>query len=156
MNVEIKNYPLTGMLKPSDAAAVILTDEAGRYFMQCRDDTLGIFYPGHLGLFGGARETGESFEACGVRELREETNLELAGRLQYFMSSALSFEPFGMGSVERVFFTAVLTQEEISSAVIAEGRKAECLEGVLLLRQRLVVPYDAFAIWQHLNLTASL
>jgi 8-oxo-dGTP pyrophosphatase MutT (NUDIX family) len=152
MESEPSHYPLTGILEPADAAAVILTDETGRYFVQCRDDIPGIFYPGYVGLFGGAREAGETYQACAVRELREETSLDLTGRLRYFMSSTLSFEPFGMDDVERVFFTAVLTAREIDSAVIAEGRSALCMDGTTLLRRRNVVPYDAFAIWQHLNL----
>jgi hypothetical protein len=39
-----------------DAAAAIIVTDDGRYLMQERDDTPGIFYPDHWGLFGGAFE----------------------------------------------------------------------------------------------------
>lgn len=53
-------------------AGALLTDEAGRYLLQIRDDTPGILHPGAYGLFGGGIEPGESEAEAMARELEEE------------------------------------------------------------------------------------
>jgi 8-oxo-dGTP pyrophosphatase MutT (NUDIX family) len=51
--------------------SVIVLDESGRILLMHRADT------GDWGLPGGLMDPGESFEATGRREVREETGLEL-------------------------------------------------------------------------------
>ncbi|HEY9081058.1 NUDIX domain-containing protein [Magnetovibrio sp.] len=144
-------FPYTGVLAPANAAAVILVSEDGRYLMQRRDDIRGIFYPGHLGVFGGACDGDETYEQAAVRELEEELSLSLAGRLKYFTRMSFSFEPFGFGTVERVYYTATLTDQEIAAIRLGEGQGLELIEAAHMLRNERVAPYDSFVLWQHCN-----
>lgn len=146
-----REFPYTGILSPADASAVILTNGDGLYVMQRRDKRPGIFYPGYLGLFGGACEKGEDYNQAAVRELREELSLELTGRLEFFSQTSLGFEPFGHGRVERVFFTGTLSNDEVSNIRLGEGAGVELVEVCQLLTAENVAPYDAFAIWLHCN-----
>jgi len=139
------------VLAPANAAAVILVSEDGRYLMQRRDNIRGIFYPGHLGVFGGACDGDETYEQAAVRELEEELSLFLSGRLKYFSRMSFSFEPFGYGIVERVYYTATLTDREISSIRLGEGQGFELIEAGRLLSAERVAPYDSFVLWQHCN-----
>ncbi|NMM46283.1 NUDIX domain-containing protein [Rhodospirillaceae bacterium KN72] len=151
----VRNFPITGILKPADATAVIIWTPDGRYLMQVRDDIPGIFYPGHYGLFGGAREDGETFEECAIREVREELDLDIRGHLRPFTSCMLGFEPFGYGRVERVFFDCCLPEDALTGLVLTEGQRYELIDGETLLSMKRVTPYDAFALWQHINVRNS-
>ncbi|MDA8637307.1 NUDIX domain-containing protein [Rhodospirillales bacterium] len=144
-------FPFTGQIDPADASAVILTDDTGRYVVQRRDIKPGIFYPGHLGLFGGACNKGESFENAAVRELNEEISLNLEGRLTFFTRMTLGFEPFGKASVEREFFHAALSRDEVEKIIVREGVGFEAIKAETLLTVERMVPYDAFAVWLHCN-----
>lgn len=145
---DLQNFPDTGILNPADAAAAILYTQDGRYLVQVRDDIPGIFYPGHCGLFGGAVEEGEDFDACIRREVFEETGLSL-NNFERFNDLAISFDPFGKGSVARIFFEHEVAPDIIHDIRLGEGRRAELVDARELLRNRRVTPYDAFALWQH-------
>ncbi|MCR9219867.1 MAG: NUDIX domain-containing protein [Alphaproteobacteria bacterium] len=144
-----RHFPDTGKLIPASAAGAILWTADGRYLMQLRDDAPGIFYPGHVGFFGGAVEEGESLAECAVRELREETSLDLSGRLSCFSELTLDFRPFGRGFVTRACFEGELSVHEPAQVRLSEGVRCELVPGDVLLRERRVIPYDAFVLWQH-------
>ncbi len=63
-----------GSMTPAFAGALI-TDEAGRYLLQLRDERPGILHPGAWGMFGGHIEPGEAPAAAIARELQEEIGL---------------------------------------------------------------------------------
>ena len=77
-------------LTPGDAAVALIVQHDGRYLMQLRSQTPGIFYPGHWGLFGGAVDDGESADQALLRELREELGLEFED-VQYFTEFSFDF-----------------------------------------------------------------
>lgn len=60
------------------AAGVFLLTQDGRIILQLRDDIPGIDNPGMITSFGGAAEPGETPVECALRELAEETGLEVA------------------------------------------------------------------------------
>jgi 8-oxo-dGTP pyrophosphatase MutT (NUDIX family) len=60
------------LMPTREIAIAIILDTRGRFLLQRRDDICGIVHPGKVSLFGGHRETGESFLECVVREVREE------------------------------------------------------------------------------------
>jgi 8-oxo-dGTP pyrophosphatase MutT (NUDIX family) len=55
-----------------EIAIAIVYDTERRYLLQRRDNIPGIVHPGKLSLFGGHRESGETYKECVVRELQEE------------------------------------------------------------------------------------
>ena len=151
MAIQENDFPLTGTIVPAPAAALIMQSPDQSYVMQRRDYANGIFYPGHLGLFGGAYLEGEEFYDTAIREVKEETGLNLDGRITYLTKMTLGFEPFGHGPVDRIFYSANLTHGELSEIAVTEGAGFEVVDVCKLLMEELVVPYDAFAIWMHCN-----
>ena len=140
--------------QPHDAVAALLMHEDGRYVMQLRDGKAGIFYPGHWGCFGGAIERDESPIDALRRELREELELEVAHADQ-FTKFDFDFTPVGYATVTRFYFEVVVNDSAFRRCVLHEGADVQAFRGDELLLTRRVTPYDAFAIWMHLNQTAS-
>lgn len=54
-----------------DGAAAIIVNDKGQILMQCRTDN------GRWGLPGGCQNLGEDFETTVIREVKEETNLDV-------------------------------------------------------------------------------
>ncbi len=141
----------TARLKPQNAVAAIITVEGDRYLLQQRDFKPEIFYPGFWGCFGGANEPGESDHEALVRELNEELGLEEADYApSYFVqfTSDFAFQPVGV--VRRSYFELALTDSQVSRIRLGEGRAVRALSGAEVLTGR-VTPYDAFALWCHMN-----
>ncbi|RZT79383.1 ADP-ribose pyrophosphatase YjhB (NUDIX family) [Micromonospora violae] len=63
------NAPTANSLVP--AAAAIVTDQHGRVLLQRRTDS------GNWSLPGGAMDIGETLQQCAVREVKEETGLDI-------------------------------------------------------------------------------
>ena len=61
---------MVNMIK--EACVVFMNDRDGKFLLQLRDQKPDIIYPGHWGAFGGEINSGETPEAGGMRELREE------------------------------------------------------------------------------------
>ena len=140
----------TGPLFPADAVAALLILHDGRYVMQLRDNKPDIFYPGHWGCFGGAISDGERPLEALRRELEEE--------LEYCPADALEFTRFdfdftnvGQSRTCRIFYEIRVSDPEFRNFVLHEGSAYEAISGRDLLMQRRVTPYDAFAIWMHMN-----
>ncbi len=149
---QTKSSPVSAAhpLVPSDAVAALLTLEDGRYVMQLRDDKPGIFFPAHWGCFGGAIEQGETPEQALRRELFEELELG-ACKPQIFTRFTFDFAPLGHPMVSRIYFEAQVPQAAFGKLVLHEGADFQAIAGKELLSVRKVTPYDAFAIWMHLN-----
>lgn len=64
-----RNAPKANSLKPGGSALV--TDDQGRILMQRRSDS------GNWALPGGIMDIGETLEQCVVREVKEETGLDI-------------------------------------------------------------------------------
>jgi 8-oxo-dGTP pyrophosphatase MutT (NUDIX family) len=137
-------------LVPSDAVAALLTLDDGRYIMQLRDDIPGIFFPAHWGCFGGAIEQGETPEQALQRELLEE--LELDACVPHpFTRFSFDFAPLGHPLVTRIYFEVQVPRADFDKIVLHEGADFQAIAGKELLSVRKVTPYDAFAIWMHMN-----
>jgi len=68
-------------------ASAIIIDARGRFLLQQRDETPGFAQPGKIGLFGGHRETGETYLECVVREVYEEIGYFIsADRFEHLVS----------------------------------------------------------------------
>jgi len=135
---------------PSDAVAALLTLDDGRYIMQLRDDIPGIFYPACWGCFGGAIEAGETPEVALKRELHEELEYEVAAARR-FTRFDFDFAPHGHGMVTRIYFEARVPRAAFERFVLHEGADFRAMTSAELLSGTRVTPYDAFAIWMHVN-----
>jgi 8-oxo-dGTP pyrophosphatase MutT (NUDIX family) len=140
---------------PHDAVASLLIHEDGRYIMQLRDGKPGIFYPGHWGCFGGAVEPGEAPVDALRRELREEIEFEML-EANRFTQFDFDFSPLGYSKVYRIYFEVQVTDAAFRRFVLHEGADVQAFRGENLLVTRRVSPYDAFAVWMHLNQKRSL
>lgn len=136
--------------RPHDAVAALLIHEDGRYIMQLRDGKPEIFYPGHWGCFGGAIEQYESPLDALRRELREEIELDVRDARQ-FTKFDFDFSPVGYATVSRFYFEVDVADSDFRHLVLHEGAGLQAFRGDHLLVSRRVTPYDAFAIWMHLN-----
>ena len=136
--------------RPQDAVAALLVHEDGRYIMQLRDSKPGIFYPSHWGCFGGAVEPGESPLEALARELREEIGLEMQGATR-FTQFDFDFSPLGYAKVFRIYFEVSVPDPAFKAFVLREGMDVQAFRGAELLATRRVTPYDAFAVWMHMN-----
>jgi 8-oxo-dGTP pyrophosphatase MutT (NUDIX family) len=135
---------------PSDAVAALLVLDDGSYVMQLRDDTPGIFYPAHWGCFGGAIERNETPELALKRELREELEFDV-GAARRFTRFDFDFASHGYGSVTRIYFEVEVPRRAFGNFVLHEGVEFRAIGGEELLGAARVTPYDAFAVWMHMN-----
>jgi 8-oxo-dGTP pyrophosphatase MutT (NUDIX family) len=136
--------------RPHDAVAALLIHEDSRYIMQLRDSKPGIFYPGHWGCFGGAVEPGEAPVDALRRELREEIEFEMPGAFR-FTQFDFDFTPLGYPKVYRIYFEVRVPDAAFKSLLLHEGQDVQAFRGEDLLVTRRVTPYDAFAVWMHMN-----
>jgi 8-oxo-dGTP pyrophosphatase MutT (NUDIX family) len=135
-------------LTPSDAVVALITLDDGRYLMQLRSQKVGIFYPGHWGLFGGAVDDGEDADTALARELREELSAEMDPPV-YFTEFTFDFSFRGLGRVWRRYYTAALPAARVPDLILGEGAAMKAFTAADVLKNERVVPYDAFAIWLH-------
>jgi 8-oxo-dGTP pyrophosphatase MutT (NUDIX family) len=140
-------------LKPGDATGAILLTPDGRYLLQLRDNIRGIFFPDHWGLFGGGTDPEDASPEAGLcRELGEELNLAATpDRLSYFTNFDFDFRPFGHMQAYRTFYVLTLTQAEMGSLKLGEGREMRPFTAREALSGLKLAPYDFFVIWMHAN-----
>jgi len=136
--------------RPHDAVAALLVHEDGRYIMQLRDSKPGIFYPGHWGCFGGAVEPGEAPVDALRRELREEIEFEMPDASR-FTQFDFDFSALGYPKVYRIYFEVRVSDAAFTRFFLHEGEAVQAFRGENLLVTRRVTPYDAFAVWMHMN-----
>ena len=146
-----KYLPISREKVPQDAVAAILIRENGQLVMQLRDNNPKIFYPNHWGCFGGAIDSGESeVEAC-KREIEEELCIQI-NELFLFTTLYLDFSVLGHGKVSRTYFICRLSNFEYENIVLNEGSAIQSFDGIELLSEALVTPYDSFVLAQYLAL----
>ena len=136
--------------RPQDAVAALLLHEDGRYIVQLRDSKPNIFYPSHWGCFGGAVEPHEAPLEALRRELREEIGLDMPA-VSRFTQFDFDFSPLGYAKVFRIYFEVRVPDSAFRAFVLNEGIDVQAFRGEELLATRRVTPYDAFAIWMHMN-----
>jgi len=139
-------------LVPHPAVAALLVTPDRRYLLQLRDDIPGIWYPDHWGLFGGAIEPGESPEQALMREVEEELGV-VPTSYRYFTRLTFDFGFAGLGSMPRDFFEVTLPSSDPADLTLGEGRAVAAHSPAAILRDLRVVPYDAFALFLHINNT---
>ncbi len=140
----------TRPLRLTDAVAAFIVHEDGRYLLQKRDDSPRIPFPGHWGLFGGTVEAGETDEQALRRELIEELAFR-PRKLVYATKLEVDLDPMGLRRCYRAFFEAPISEAEMADLVLGEGAGMGLFSGRALLMEERITPYDAYALWLHMN-----
>lgn len=137
-------------LRFADAVAAIILVDGARYLLQLRDNIPQIFFPGHWGLFGGGIEPGEREEDAQRREVGEELSIEI-GEVRPFGRLAFEIDALGRGPITRAFFEVPIGAGLLAQARLREGARMQTFAPREILSLARVKPYDAFALWQHVN-----
>jgi 8-oxo-dGTP diphosphatase len=106
------------MGKQTRTTAILVFNGLGHVLLQKRDNIPTIQEPGKWDVWGGHCEEGETFEACAIRELREEIGVEITDptALKFLMTR------FVDGREESVF--AYLFDAD-GTPPVYEGERAE-------------------------------
>lgn len=86
-----------------------------KILMMLRDDKPGIANPGGWGVIGGGVEEGETPDQAIVREVKEETNIDLVRYHKWFE----------IPEVHQTIYWAKLTSMQVSQIKIGEGQRLE-------------------------------
>jgi 8-oxo-dGTP diphosphatase len=142
----------TKKLVPGDAVAAIVQSEGG-YLLQLRDNFPEIFFPAHWGCFGGAIDPGETKEEALRRELSEELGIELVpSSFRFFTRFVFDFGFANRGSTCRHFYEVHVGSDVLPQLTLGEGAAMKVVaEDQILKGELLLTPYDAFALWMHIN-----
>lgn len=140
-------YLYSGKLSPCNAVCVIIFFKK-KFLLQKRDNKKDIFFPDHLGLFGGAVNKFESNINAIQREVKEELNLLVCKRrFKYFNNIALDLRKIGHKKYIRTIYTLELRKGEIPRIKLLEGKYLLWTKFFDTITKLILVPYDAFALW---------
>ena len=142
----------TTPLVPGDAVAALIVTESG-YLLQLRDSIPGIFFPGAWGCFGGAVDEGESERDALCRELHEELSWQpRADAVRVFSRFDFELGFAGLQPIWRVFYEVDASDAALAAMSLGEGAALQVVSANDILSGNLpIVPYDAFALWLHIN-----
>ena len=139
-------------LRPGNAVAALITI-GGSYLLQLRDNIDSIFFPDHWGCFGGAVEEGESGEQALIRELREELEFNVPPTaIHYFTRFDFDLAFSRMAPIYRFFYEIEISEDKVRQFTLHEGAAMRVFSANDVMRHQITIaPYDAFALWLHIN-----
>lgn len=130
-----------------DVAAILHTPD-GRYLMQKRDAQPWLRVAGHWALFGGGAKPDESPKAALLRELDEELGFRPA-KAHRFAEISFSVPQLGVPPRRKLFFDVPIQLADIRRMQLHEGEAMRLFHVNNLIRQKLVVPWDAYGLFLH-------
>ena len=116
----LQNKAIDGVSRRREGAGAILIDNFGRFLLQQRDDCPGILQPGKVGLFGGHRESNETYLQCLLREINEEIGYFIPQERFEYLANYEGADPETPGGVVRAEFF-VARDIIVESLVVTEG-----------------------------------
>jgi 8-oxo-dGTP pyrophosphatase MutT (NUDIX family) len=142
----------TTPLRPGDAVCAIITVE-GQYLLQLRDNIAGIFFPACWGCFGGGVEPGETNAKALMRELKEELDLTVdPAECRSFTRMDFDMSFAGLKGFWRETFELTLPPSRLEGLRVMEGAAMRLFTAdEILAGPEMLTPYDAFALWLHIN-----
>jgi mutator protein MutT len=138
-------------LKSENASAAIIIDKKNNFLLQKRDNKKNIFFPNHIGLFGGAKNYNESYVQALKRELKEEIGFT-PQNINFFMKLSFNFKNKKILRYVYVCKMNILNKQKIK---LNEGAGFTILSFFKIKSQlnnkNLFVPYDQMALWLYIN-----
>ncbi len=130
------------------SVGAVLTTGNGLCLLQKRDSKPTIYFPNLIGLFGGAVDENESFEAAMQRELQEELSILLdLNRFNKVLETRFISHFLGSSVPRhRVFYHVHLTDTEHAGVRLKEGQAIFEAAVISLPPLTDLVPTDAFAL----------
>ena len=143
---------LSTPLRPGNAVAAVIVVE-GRYLLQLRDAKRGIFFPAHWGCFGGGVDPGETAEQGLARELEEELGVRIGPRdMRLFSRFEFGLDFAGLKPIWRIFYEIAISETQMAGLSLGEGSDMRLFPAAAILTHQVpLTPYDAFALWMHIN-----
>jgi len=115
-----------------------------KYLLQLRDKKKNIYFPGFWGLFGGLLNKREKFTEAIVREIKEETNLNVKVSKMIILNN---FTIFGSKKIrKRIYYECKILKS--GKIILKEGRKYKFFH-YNQLKKLNIVPLDFAAINYH-------
>lgn len=109
-------------LNTARTAAVTLVDTNGNLLLQRRDDKPGINNPGMITSFGGAIEGNETNREGALRELSEETNIDIAWASNAIAYLVTVYQPTTIQGIPRYITYYTLEGVEAAALEVYEGQ----------------------------------
>jgi 8-oxo-dGTP pyrophosphatase MutT (NUDIX family) len=143
---------LASPLRPGNSAAAIIVVEK-RYLLQLRDSKRDIFFPAHWGCFGGAAEDGETPGEALARELAEELHFDVEpAAMRYFTRFDFDYGFAALSPNWRYYYQIEIAPEQLPALRLQEGAgMQQFLADSILTSAIPLMPYDAHALWLHVN-----
>ena len=137
-------------LKPESASAAIIIDKNNNFLMQKRDKNKNIFFPGHWGLFGGAKNKNERYITTLKREIKEEIGF-IPNKIEHFINLTFNLKKLKKKEIQRYFYVCTVDNIYKKEIKLTEGEKYGIFSLKKLKRElnsnNLFVPYDQLALW---------
>ena len=138
-------------LKSENASAAIIIDKHSNFLLQKRDNKNSIFFPGHWGLFGGAKNNNESYENTLKRELIEEIgfapqNIKFFINLIFHLKDKKIYRYFYVCRVDSLITRKINLNEGQAYKIFKKKKLIDELN-----KKNLFVPYDQLALWFYIN-----
>jgi 8-oxo-dGTP pyrophosphatase MutT (NUDIX family) len=143
---------LSAPLRPGNAVAAVIVVE-DQYLLQLRDAKRGIFFPAHWGCFGGGVDPGETVEQALARELEEELGARIGpDDMCYFSRFEFGLDFAGLKPIWRIFYEIAISESQMAGLSLGEGSDMRLFSAAEILTHQIpLTPYDAFALWMHIN-----
>lgn len=132
-------------------AEILLVRDDGALILQVRDDKPGITNPGLIASFGGHIEEGEQPIDAAMREINEETNLNLSkDQLQYYRKCRKTKEIHGEDWDVYFFVAQHVTEDSLEVfegsgyTIIHNKEELNTAKTTILLKQVLTDYFDGF------------
>ena len=116
-----------------------------KYLLQLRDNKKNIFFPNFWGLFGGRLDKDETFENALIRELKEETNLDVRVQKKIFKTQ---YEMIGLKKKIKLNYSECKVVKNNDKIILSEGKKYNFFLFEQIKRLK-IIPLDFVAISTH-------